>query len=644
MQVFAEEQTVERRNTVSPSLAQPLPRLTPLPSPTKDNAEVYEVVIVGAGPAGLMLNLLLARYGLPDSSRLCIDSSPSAFKIGHADAVVQRTMEVLKSLDLADEIWNHGLRGYEFTRWIKDPNSPTGFIRQFSQYTTRIKARYKPAIVMMAQGRIERILRDDLKKYSATGITWNSRVLDTKIENDELHDFPVRVTLEQNGEKRTIRTRYLIGADGAHSVVRTSIGINQIGSMADDIWGVADIVVDTDFPDIRRPVHFASSKNIVSIIPRERKNDGEYLTRIYVPFDEDDLIESGTSGAAPHTEEYQRARRAKITPELILDRTKELFHPYYIRPKQEIEWWAAYQVGRRYAEQLVKKDDSGNSCVFLVGDACHTHSPALGQGMNVALMDSYDLAWKLMYSINGLTPNPEKVLDTFARDRLKNAEDLIDNDRLWYETRYQTEAEDRVQSENFIEDKLLAFMVGTIEYDEGFLVDRKLGSLDGTINSSDYSAGVLREGRRLADVTITRFADGDIRHSQDEFPSDGRFRVLVLCSDDLPGNPEGVSASALKHICQNILSSFTPKTVELVVFTPFGSLSFEWTNIPPFVKQEAEMRLHYLDPEGYAVYGVDIKSGAIAVVRPDGYVGTIATLDNTEKINNYLERCLTKVA
>lgn len=320
-----------------------------------------------------MLNLLLARYGLPDSSRLCIDSSTSEVKVGHADAVMLRTLEVFKSLDLANEIWNHGLRAYEFTRWIKDAGAPTGFIRQFSQETGQIKGRYKPAMALISQGRVERIIRDDLKKYSKKGVSWNCRVLDVEIENDEMPGFPVKATIEQDGKIRTIRTKYLIGADGAHSVVRKSVGINQTGASSGDIWGVIDMVADTDFPDIRRPVHLVSTNRVISIIPRERKNDGEYLTRVYVPFAEDDPIESGNSAAtvALHDKEYQRARRAKITPEVILQRATELFHPYYIRPKQNIEWWAAYQVGRRVAERLVEKDNAGNSCVFLVGDGSY---------------------------------------------------------------------------------------------------------------------------------------------------------------------------------------------------------------------------------------------------------------------------------
>lgn len=282
--------------------------------------------------------------------------------------MMQRTLEVFKSLDIADELWSQGLRAYEFTRWIKDASAPTGFIRQFSQFTNQLKGRYQPAMVLMSQGRIERILHDDLKKYSKRGVVWNCRVVDAKIENGAGSDFPVKATMQLNGEMRTVRAKYLIGADGAHSVVRRAMGINQVGGSIGDIWGAIDMVVDSDFPDIRRPVHLTSTNRIVSIIPREKRNDGEYLTRLYVPFAEDDPIEQKNAAVVLNTEESQRARRAKITPELILQRARDLFHPYYIRPKQDIEWWTAYQVGRRVAERFVEKDEAGNSRVFLVGD------------------------------------------------------------------------------------------------------------------------------------------------------------------------------------------------------------------------------------------------------------------------------------
>lgn len=104
MALFA-EQSRELREL--PSFVLPLPRLTPT-MPSDSDAERYEVVIVGAGPAGLLLELLLARYGLSDESLLCVDAKPAAVKSGQADGLQPRTLETLKSLGLVDEILAEG--------------------------------------------------------------------------------------------------------------------------------------------------------------------------------------------------------------------------------------------------------------------------------------------------------------------------------------------------------------------------------------------------------------------------------------------------------------------------------------------------------------------------------------------------------
>lgn len=112
MPVFAEHAAASRQLRVLPSFAPPLPRLTPT-IPSDSDTERYEVAIIGAGPAGLMLELLLARYGLSDESLLCVDAKPTTVKSGQADGLQPRTLETLKSLGLADEILSEGCQMWQ---------------------------------------------------------------------------------------------------------------------------------------------------------------------------------------------------------------------------------------------------------------------------------------------------------------------------------------------------------------------------------------------------------------------------------------------------------------------------------------------------------------------------------------------------
>lgn len=114
MPVFTEYAAASRELRVLPSFAPPLPRFSPIPE--ANNVEKYEVVIAGAGPAGLMLNLLLARYGLSDVSLLCVDAKSTTLKSGQADGLQPRTLETLKSLGLADEILTEGCQMWQVFR------------------------------------------------------------------------------------------------------------------------------------------------------------------------------------------------------------------------------------------------------------------------------------------------------------------------------------------------------------------------------------------------------------------------------------------------------------------------------------------------------------------------------------------------
>lgn len=159
-------------------------------------------------------------------------------------------------------------------------------------------------------------------------------------------------------------------------MVRQCMGLRLEGQSLDHIWGVIDLVVDTNFPDIRRRCAIHSPAGSVMVIPRERIVTGEYLTRLYVQVpgmanpDSDIAV-----GATPVSEfDDARARRQKVTKEGILKQASDAFKPYYLRPKSDesIDWWAAYQIGQRVSPEFTVKDSAGVPRVFIVGDGMCT--------------------------------------------------------------------------------------------------------------------------------------------------------------------------------------------------------------------------------------------------------------------------------
>ena len=126
-----------------------------------------------------------------------------------------------------------------------------------------------------------------------------------------------------------------------------------------------------------------------------------------------------------------------------------------------------------------------------------------------------------------------------------------------------------------------------------------------------------------------------------DFASTGRFRILVLTSSDLL-DPQGTSARTLTALGSKVIPRFPQSLIEQVVVHPSLSRDFMWQDLPCELKLHSEMRFYsgYEMDDVYKIYGVDSDKGAIAVVRPDGYVGVTATLDDVQRIEKFLERCL----
>jgi phenol 2-monooxygenase len=247
-------------------------------------------------------------------------------------------------------------KGIERTDFAPDVNVPARF----------------PFEVTIHQGRIERILQENLDLYAPKNtIRRSHRFLEYTVDDDN-PDFPILVKYEYdlaNGttEHSTVRTKYLVGADGARSLVRKCMGLELQGETSDHIWGVCDFVADTNFPDIRKRCAVHSDVGSVMVIPREQISTGEYLTRLYVQVP-GDVARDSDSGTDKKSAD--KKRRGAVTLDYIFEQARAVFAPYNIRIKEGStpDWWAAYQIGQRMTSKFSARTHDGVDRVFIVGD------------------------------------------------------------------------------------------------------------------------------------------------------------------------------------------------------------------------------------------------------------------------------------
>ena len=274
----------------------------------------------------------------------------------------------------------------------------------------------------------------------------------------------------------------------------------MIGDSSDSVWGVMDYIPRTNFPDIRKITVIQSKVGTVLNIPRE----GGFMNRFYME------LPHGTAAKDVKLDHLQAAARGILYP--------------YQMDFAETMWWSAYPVGQRVADHF-----SESNRAFLTGDACHTHSPKAGQGMNVSIQDGYNIGWKIASILKGQTGLD--ILDSYTLERQRVAQNLIEFDKTWVKSlaskgKDEGGALDANNKVDFGEIWLKSepFTAGlTVSYDDSAITRAK-----GSIQSL---ADKVTVGMRFPTAQVVRYCDAYEMQLVKALPSDGRWRIVVFAGD-----------------------------------------------------------------------------------------------------------------
>ncbi|KAK1995032.1 FAD binding domain-containing protein [Colletotrichum falcatum] len=579
--------------------------------------EYCDVLICGSGSAGLCAAVWLARAGIDFK---ILERRDGMLVQGQADGVQVRTVEILEHLGLSEDVLKEACHLLELAFWSPDGNG--GIRRSHLEPDTEPGLSHLPHVILN-QARINEFLIQDIVKSSGEShIRYGNDVCQVVVDSETARDpdaHCVTVKSMENGVERAYRAKYALGCDGAHSAVRKALGFKMIGDSTDVIWAVMDVYPRTDFPDIRKKCVLQSDAGNLVIIPRE----GDEKVRFYM--------------------EMPVTTPAEVTPERVKERLDNIFKPYQVEIAHT-SWFSAYSIGQRLADHFTK-----DHRVFLTGDACHTHSPKAGQGMNVSLQDGYNIGWKLAAVLRGQA-HPS-ILETYVSERRQTAKDLIDFDRQFanmFSSSYRKEH--GVSTQVFQE-----YFIKSGRYTAGLETKYKPSMLVKPGERDDLARGLLA-GMRFPSAQVVRFSDAKAMQLSKALQADSRWSLVIFPGDIAKGRA-GQRLTKLASDLEAVLQRFTEPRRE-----PYGFLnpilvlkcdrkSLDDGKIPKVFTPNAGkwgvkcLQNIFVDDESYhaghgrayAKYGVDPEVGAMVVIRPDQYVSEICALENTDAITTFFD-------
>ena len=503
-------------------------------------------------------------------------------------------------------------------------------------------------------------------------------------------------TVKETGEAKVIRTKYLIGCDGGRSGVRKNLeeehGFEFNGDWVSTLWAALDVVIDeSDFPDLRKIAAIHSANHgALYIFPREDNANGDPIVRCYT--------QVNRLGGEKSTETPQEARD-KITKEQVMQAIREIAYPYKFNFKT-VEWFTVYPIGQRLVNryslpsgQSRKGSPFPAHRVAICGDACHTHSPKAGQGMNTAVIDAQALAWRINLVEKGLA-HADTLLSTYHDERYATGKQLIEFDAE-YSALFSGEIpKSQPHLKDLSAEQLKSYFVQVQRRNAAFTTGAGVNYAENVLNHRDLGrlglergliVGSLEAGVRLEPAWASRWCNSQpvrIIHEV-QFDAPGGFRIYV-CAGDLKRNKVHLD-SLVRHLdsAGSFLNRYRPNhkagrlakgnynQLPVALNTGFGGGFAKETN--PFFHMLLIVRanrfrfelkdLEHLGPLRSMVYADDVEvggertgkedgddsvgglhrrwgldpEGGIVVCRPDGYVGAVFPLNRGEQGWNAIE-------
>lgn len=597
-------------------------------TPTPSAGEDVDVLIVGGGPAGLVLAAALARF--PSIRTQLVERREGPMKLGQADGVACRTVEMFQAFGLASRLLEEAYWVNETTFWRPDPEHPASITRTGRVQDVQDGLSEMPHVIMN-QARIhDHLLTAMLSAPTRLAPDYGLELVDLEVPRG---DGPVVATMKDvaTDELSTVRARYVVGCDGARSRVREAIGRGLHGDRANHAWGVMDVLAVTDFPDIRFKAAIQSAEHgSILLIPREGGN----LVRLYVDLG---------------TVTDNRAEIRDMSAEEVVAVAESVLHPYSFEVRETV-WFSVYEVAQRIADGF---DDAAgrdrSPRVFITGDACHTHSAKAGQGMNVSMQDAFNLSWKLAAVLEGRAD--AALLETYDEERRPVAQELIDFDREWSTMLAAAPVEPGSPESGGVASEALAdYFVRQGRYTAGVATRYPTSRLIGTDEYQLVATG-YPVGMRFHSAPAIRIGDGKRVELGHTATADGRWRLYAFADAD-----ESVWRATLDWLATGTDSPIVGQSdpgadvdalldVRGIVQRPAHDT--ELVDLPPILRPVTG-RLGLVDyekafaatatngPDVFDLRGIDRTTGALVLVRPDQYVAQILPLHATLTLRDFL--------